>query len=123
MQKILEDLRGVECQMDDILVYGANQAEHDERLEVVITRLSSAPGCAIFDPALETTLSADASSYGLGAVMTQKQKDGNWKPVAFISQAPTATEMRCTQIEKEALTTVHRLVRDWQITLSESSST
>ena len=39
MQRILEDLPGVECQMDDIIVYGANQAEHDERLEAVLTRL------------------------------------------------------------------------------------
>lgn len=180
MQRILEDLPGVECQMDYIILYGANQAEHDERLEAVLTRLqwakvtlnwekcefskdtvkflgqlvgtsgirpdpskvsavkymteptdkhelrpflgmvnlsgkyiprlaelthplrelskknawvwsphqqhvfnvikeklSSAPALATFDPALETTLSADASSYGLGAVMTQKQKDGN----------------------------------------------
>ena len=42
MQRILEDLPGVECQMDDIIVYGANQAEHDERLEAVLTRLQQA---------------------------------------------------------------------------------
>lgn len=39
MKRILEDLPGVESQMDDIIVYGANQAEHDERLEAVLTRL------------------------------------------------------------------------------------
>lgn len=39
MQRILQDLPGVECQMDDIILYGANQAEHDERLEAVLTRL------------------------------------------------------------------------------------
>ena len=39
MQRILEDLASVECQMDDIIVYGANQAEHDERLEGVLTKL------------------------------------------------------------------------------------
>lgn len=44
---------------------------------VIKEKLSSAPALATFDPPLETTLSADASSYGLGAVMTQKQKDGN----------------------------------------------
>ncbi|XP_022796694.1 uncharacterized protein K02A2.6-like [Stylophora pistillata] len=37
MQRILEDLPGVECQMDDIVVYGTNQAEHDERLEAILT--------------------------------------------------------------------------------------
>jgi len=39
MQRILEDLPGVECQMNDIIVYGVNQGEHDERLEAVLTRL------------------------------------------------------------------------------------
>ena len=42
MQRILEDLPDVECQMDDIIVYGVNQAEHDKRLEVVLTRLQRA---------------------------------------------------------------------------------
>ena len=42
MQRILEGLPGVECQMDDIIVYGANQAEHDERLEAVLVRLQEA---------------------------------------------------------------------------------
>ena len=42
MQRILEGLPDVECQMDDIIVHGANQAEHDKRLEAVITRLQDA---------------------------------------------------------------------------------
>ena len=39
---MLEGLPGVECRMDDIIVYGANQAEHDERLEAVLVRLQEA---------------------------------------------------------------------------------
>ena len=70
---------------------------------VVKEKLSSAPALAIFDPALETILSADASSYGLGAVLTQKQIDGKWKPVVFISRALTQTERKYAQIENEAL--------------------
>lgn len=42
MQWILEGLPGVECQMDDIIVYDTNQAEHDERLETVLIRLQEA---------------------------------------------------------------------------------
>ena len=42
MQKILEGLEGVVCQMDDILVFGSNQAEHDARLVAVMERLESA---------------------------------------------------------------------------------
>ena len=37
--------------------------------------------------------------------MAQKQPDGDWKPVAFISRALTSTEQRNAQIKKEALAT------------------
>ena len=37
--------------------------------------------------------------------MTQKQSNGDWKPVVFISRALTSTEQRYAQIEKEALAT------------------
>ena len=42
MQRVLEGLPGIECEMDDIIVHGANQAEHDNRLEAVLTRLQDA---------------------------------------------------------------------------------
>ena len=35
----LEGLEGVICIMDDILVHGKTQKEHNERLEAVLTRL------------------------------------------------------------------------------------
>ena len=35
MQKILAGLEGVECQIDDILVYGDTHEQHDRRLEAV----------------------------------------------------------------------------------------
>lgn len=68
-------------------------------------KLSSPPTLAIYDTALETIVSADASSYGVGAVLKQKHADGDWKAVAFISRALTPTETRYAQIEKEALAT------------------
>ncbi|UYV70795.1 hypothetical protein LAZ67_8000653 [Cordylochernes scorpioides] len=40
MSQILEGLEGTLCHMDDILVYGSCQEEHDKRLEAVLTRLS-----------------------------------------------------------------------------------
>ena len=66
-------------------------------------RLTCSPALALFDPNLETIVAADASSYGLGAVLQQKQTDGVWKPVAFISRSMSPTEQRYIQIEKEAL--------------------
>ena len=52
---------------------------------------------ALFDPNLETV---DASCYGLGAVLLQRQFTGNLQPVVYISRS---TERRYAQIESEAL--------------------
>ena len=39
MQRMLVGLEGVECQMDDILVFGECHKQHDIRLEAVLSRL------------------------------------------------------------------------------------
>ncbi|XP_025999271.1 uncharacterized protein K02A2.6-like [Astatotilapia calliptera] len=206
MARILEGLEGVLCQMDDVLIWGTSQAEHDERLRKALVRLQEAgvtlndkcefsknrikflgqvieasgvsadpdkthavssmdepsnisevrrflgmvnhlgkflphlaektrplrdllkksnlwswgpqqqqafdgikkelttpPGLALYDPNAETCVSADSSSYGLGAVLLQRHADLGWKPVAYASKALSATEQRYAQIEKEAL--------------------
>ena len=42
MGEILAGLSGVQCLMDDILIYGKDQTEHDTRLEAVLQRIESA---------------------------------------------------------------------------------
>jgi hypothetical protein len=59
----------------------------------------------LYDPQAETKIAADASSFGLGAVLLQ-HKDSIWKAVAFASRVMSETERRYAQIEKEALATV-----------------
>ena len=56
----------------------------------------------LYDPTADTTISADASSYGLRAVLLQKVK-GQRHPVAYVSRSMICTESQYTQIEKEAL--------------------
>eukprot|EP00117_Sycon_ciliatum_P008805 scpid39753/ scgid0465/ Retrovirus-related Pol polyprotein from transposon 17.6; Protease; Reverse transcriptase; Endonuclease len=208
MSAILQGLEGVVCQMDDILVHGRTQEEHDHRLRAVLTRLVLAgltlnpakcqfsasdltflgvhltpdgirpddgkteairvfrtpqsasdvrrflglanqlgkfsphlasisqplrellskgkawtwdhaqqtafeatkeelckPTCLqLYDPNYSTKLSADASSYGLGAVLYQRSSpETTWRPVACASRSLTPAERNYAQIEKEAL--------------------
>ena len=65
--------------------------------------LTSSPILALYDPSFETILSADASSFGLGAVLLQRQPSGDLKPVPYVSRSMTPTEQHYVQIEEEAL--------------------
>ena len=67
--------------------------------------LSQAPTLTYFDPAKPVLVSADASSYGIGAVLMQKE-EGVFKPVAFASRTLLPAETRYAQIEKECLAAV-----------------
>ncbi|KAL7881030.1 hypothetical protein SRHO_G00032840 [Serrasalmus rhombeus] len=78
----------------------APQQEAFKRLKV---ELSSTQVLAAYSPTAETCVSADASSFGLGGVLTQRQPDGVWKPIVFISRGMSDTERHYAQIEKEAL--------------------
>ena len=64
--------------------------------------LSRPTTLALYDLAAQARVAADASSFGLGAVLLQKE-EGAWRPVAFASRSMSETERRYAQIEKEAL--------------------
>ena len=66
------------------------------------TLISSETLCA-FNPTLETIVSADVSSFGLRAVLRQRQpEEKTLRPVAYVSRVMSETE-KYAQIEKEAL--------------------
>ena len=65
--------------------------------------MTAAPVLALYDPNKDMEVSADASSFGLGGVLLQKQEDQTWRQVIFISRAIIPVECRYVQIEKEAL--------------------
>jgi hypothetical protein len=59
-----------------------------------------------FDPQLPIRLAADASSYGVGAVVSHILPDGSERPIAFASRSLSSSEKNYAQIEREALSLV-----------------
>ena len=100
MGKFIPNLAQKTKPLRDLLVQeNLQQKSFEEVKEALIT----SPVLALFDPSLETVISADASSFGLGAVLMQVQNSRERKPVAYISRSMSQTEQRYAQIEKEAL--------------------
>lgn len=87
-------------QKKNMWVWGEQQKRAFENIK---RDLSTPPGLALYDSKATTVVSADALSYGIGAVLLQMQGDKQLKPVAFTSRALTNTVRRYVQIEKEAL--------------------
>ena len=56
-----------------------------------------------YDPKLPLRLAADASQYGLGAVISHVMPHGGEKPIAFASRSLSPSEKNYLQIDKEAL--------------------
>lgn len=92
-------------QKESSWIWEAPQIQAFDRIK---KELSSTPLLALYDPKARTKISADASSFGLGAVLLQcpkgsEESEDVWKPVAYASRAMSSTEQRYAQVEKEAL--------------------
>ena len=59
-----------------------------------------------YDPSLPISLAADASAYGLGAVISHTMRDGTERPIAFASRTLLPSEKNYSQVEKEALSLI-----------------
>jgi hypothetical protein len=68
-------------------------------------RITCAETLAYFSVDCKTRIVADASPYGLGAILTQLQ-NGQWRVIAYASRSLTDVERRYSQTEKEALALV-----------------
>ena len=79
---------------------------HTKAVEVVKETLSSVDTLTHYDPKLPLTLACDASSVGVGAVISHVFPDNTEKPIAYASRKLTKAEANYAQIQKEALSIV-----------------
>ena len=97
-----------------VLLEQKTEWHRTETQEVAIQQLKSAvtnaPVLKFFDPKQLVTISVDASSKGMGAVLLQNQS-----PVAYASKSLTTTHQHYAQIEKEMLAIVFGC---WKFTIA-----
>jgi len=79
--------------------------------------LSSSPVLKLFDQKSATEVHCDASMYGYGAVLLQKDSDDHeFHPVEYMSRKTTDAEEKYTSYELEVLAIVHAL-KKWRVYL------
>ena len=99
---ISEPIRRLTCK-GETFVWGNEQ---DRAFKKLKEALVNAKTIAFFNPKADTRLIVDASPVGLGGILVQRQKDGNYKPIYYGSRALTDVETRYSQTEREALAVV-----------------
>ena len=87
------------------------ESEEKKAFDALKVELASERVLALYNPELELKLDADASSVGIGAVLSQISWDGVERPIEFISRTLSPTERNYSQIEKESLSIVWAVKR------------
>ena len=87
--------------------YCTNQAwfwgpDQNRAFNQLKTELTTLHILTMYDPKVQTKISADALSFGFGTVFFQA-KGTFWHPVAYASRSMTSTERRYAQTENEVL--------------------
>src|SRR5437667_1473928 len=82
-------------------------------------RFTTAPILAHFDPDLECVLEADSSDHAQGGVLSQYDKDGVLRPIAFFSRKLNAAESNYEIYDKELLAII-RCFEQWRPELEGS---
>ncbi|KFD63475.1 hypothetical protein M514_08570 [Trichuris suis] len=94
-----------------------------QAFDQVISIITSDLLLAHYDPRQEIIVAADASSNGLGAVISHRYADGSEKAISHASRTLTSAEKHYSQIEKEALALIfalqkfHKMIHGRKFTL------
>ena len=104
--KFIPNLSSILHPLNSLLQQGQRwrwTSECDKAFKSAKKALTSSGVLIHFNPSFPIKLAADASAYGVGAVIAHVQPDGSEKPIAFASRTLSASERNYAQVEKEAL--------------------
>ena len=83
--------------------------DEKEAFEVLKRKLAETPVLCLYDKNLPLKLSCDASSYGIGAILSHVFPDKTERPIAFASRSLNKSEKNYSQLDKEALAIIFAL--------------
>jgi len=84
--------------------------ECQEAFKALRRHLTESPVLRLHDPELPTRIETDSSGFAIGAVLSQKHKDG-WHPVAYLSRSMTDHERNYAVQEQELLALIYALTK------------
>nr|VZH98615.1 unnamed protein product [Spirometra erinaceieuropaei] len=85
--------------------------ECQNAFDAIKTKICDSTMLSRFEADKETIVQADASDYGLGGVLLQKDADGRVQPIMHAARSLTKAERNYSQIEKEALAIIFAVQR------------
>ena len=109
-RKFLPNLAAIIQPLNDLLQKNKQWKWTDECSQAVDSAkqlLTTSSVLTHYDPSVPLRLAADASQYGLGAVISHILPNGDEKPVAFASCSLSQSEKNYSQIDKEALALIY----------------
>lgn len=86
-------------------------ARCEQAFKLIKSKFVSAPILAHYDPSLPVSLATDSSSYSLGCVLSQAQRDGSERPICYASRTLSRAEIGYSVIDKEALGIIYGVKR------------
>ena len=86
-------------------------SEEQKAFQTAKESLTSDSVLVHFDPKRTVILACDASSYGIGAVLSHRMDDGTDQSIPFASHTLAAAEKKYSQIEKEGLAIIFGVKR------------
>ncbi|RLU20774.1 hypothetical protein DMN91_007388 [Ooceraea biroi] len=107
--KFVKGMKNLRGPLDELLRKGVKFAwhsKHQQAFNNLKSALSSDLVLTHYDPTKKIVVAADASSYGMGAVLMHEFPDGTLRPILHASSSFDASERNYPQVQREALALV-----------------